>query len=151
MNASFSTVRWTESEEVTNVRALCEAICRQAAAMCMKRGVRWTLEVDPSLEFQLSPMRVREVLQELVHASLLRMPEGGHLDWTAVVTPRGLELEVADTSDGNGDSSHDAAVGSSGRVTIECHDCPQGGVAHTLIIPWSSAAGADWRGRRRAA
>lgn len=157
MNASYSTVRWTEHEELINVRALCEAFCRQMAALCMKHGVRWTLEVDPTLEFWLSPLRVRETLQHLVHASLRRMPEGGHLDWTAVLTPRGLELEVADTGEGprettpRGEMASRSVGDRASRVTVECHFCPQGGMAHTLIIPWSASAGVEWRGRRRAA
>jgi len=145
-----------------NVRAFCEEVCREQAADCMRQGVRWTLDIDPSLVFSLPPRRTRRILEDLLKCALRRMPAGGHVDWTAVVTARGLEIEVADTGEALEDGSSTLARraweddsrqgGWTPRFHSEYHRCPQGGLAQTLVVPWVLAGSRNEAyGYRRAA
>jgi hypothetical protein len=88
-------------------------------------------------------------LEQIVLDSLRAMPEGGQLDVTAVVGPRGLEIEVADSGIET-DSAvalrlYDEAMGAHvgalqdappAEMRIETLRCPQGGTARTLVVPW---------------
>jgi hypothetical protein len=151
-----------DSSRDLNVRAFCEEVCRESAADCMRQGVRWTLDIDPALVFSLPPRRTRRILEDLLKRALRRMPSGGHVDWTAVVTARGLEIEVADTGEALEDGATtlvrrawdaDAPQGGwSPRFHSEYHWCPQGGLAQTLVVPWVLAGSrCETYGYRRAA
>jgi hypothetical protein len=113
-----------------------------------RQHVSCCVEVDRHLRFPLNSQRVTEILEDMVDDSLRVMPEGGQLDITAVVCPRGLEIEIADSGIGfeptfglrlvgqTVGASGDRRLDRSPEMRIDTLRCPQGGTARTLYIPW---------------
>jgi signal transduction histidine kinase len=70
------------------------------------QGVTLTLDIDPTLpDIPLDPMKMEQVMLELIGNALDAMPTGGQLTLTAresdpTVSPAGLLLEVRDTGRG---------------------------------------------------
>lgn len=85
--------------------------------------------------------RLSELVGSLVRDSLEQMPEGGELTVTGCLTAHGVELEIADTGS---DIESRATKLSLAAAAIGCkpqwQNCPQGGAAVTLVLPFSDAA-----------
>lgn len=134
----------------TNLYELIQVVCLTLSRRLRRQHVSCSIDVEPELRFPLDAARVTEILEQMVIDSLRAMPEGGELDMTAVVSPRGLEIEVADSGVGfepvfglrlvsqtsGADQDHDYVPGGLREIRIETLRCPQGGTARTLFIPW---------------
>lgn len=120
-------------------------------------GRLWPIEVelDPRLATTRCDLLACELLDELVYRTLACSPAHAELSFSAWLTPRGIEIELA-TSGSLPDSTPHSAfsrvdqqtsqwqkhesrpLGSRG-YTLYCARCPQGGQAWTLVLPTRSA------------
>jgi hypothetical protein len=84
--------------------------------------------------------RLSELVTSLVRDSLDQMPDGGELMVTGCQTSHGIELEIADTG---GDIEVRSNRLSLAAAALGCkpqwQNCPQGGAAVTLVLPFSDA------------
>lgn len=113
------------------------------------------IELDPRLATTRCDLRARELLDELVHRTLACSPAHAELSFSAWLTPRGIEIELA-TSGSLPDSmphsafsrvdqqtyqwpKHGSRLLGSRGYTLYCARCPQGGQAWTLVLPTRSA------------
>ncbi len=98
------------------------------------------LDMPVSLMTTADRERLSDLVTSLVRESLEQMPDGGELTVTGCQTAHGVELEIADTgsdveSRGNRLSLAAAALG----CKPQWQNCPQGGAAVTLVLPFSDA------------
>lgn len=103
--------------------------------------VCFELNVPIELTTTADRLRLSELVRSLVRASLEQMADGGELTVTGCLTANGVELEIADTgsdadSRGNKLSLAAAALG----CKPQWQNCPQGGAAVTLVLPFTDAA-----------
>jgi hypothetical protein len=93
------------------------------------------LDIDTTLDVPADPARTVLVVRTLVTQALHEMPSGGDLNITACETPRGVELEFADTG-GDVETRPQrfplaaAAMG----AQVAWQNCPQGGGAVTVTF-----------------
>ena len=82
-----------------------------------------------------------QLVESLVSDSLREMPEGGELTVSGCQTANGVELEIADTGS---DAEHRSRVLSISAASLGCkphwQNCPQGGAAVTIVLPFSNIA-----------
>lgn len=103
--------------------------------------VCFELNVPLDLMTTADPVRLGDLVRSLVCESLDQMADGGELTVTGCLTAHGVELEIADTGDdidsrGQQLSLAAAALG----CKPQWQNCPQGGAAVTLVLPFSDAA-----------
>ena len=132
----------------TNLYELIQVVCLTMSRKLRRQHIACCVEVDRQLRFPLNRQRVIEILEQMIEDSLRVMPEGGQLDLTAVVCPRGLEIEVADSGIGfeptfglrlvaqSMGATNDLRRDRSPEMRIDTLRCPQGGTARTLFVPW---------------
>ncbi len=132
----------------TNLHDLIQVVFLTLSRKLRRQHISCFVEVDRRLRFPLNSQRVVELLEQMVIESLRAMPEGGQLDVMAVVCPRGLEIEVADSGIGFEPTFGLRLVGQSAvaasrtppeafsEMRIDTLRCPQGGTARTLFVPW---------------
>ncbi len=135
------------------VREVHEALQPQMEA----QNIRVAIDVPPAMVVTADENMLRRAIVNLVLNALDAMPEGGELVITAHAGPHGLELEVADTGPGlspatkqqvfepffttkSGGTGLGLAIVS--RI-VEVHggsvaasNCPEGGAAFTLVLPY---------------
>ncbi len=110
-----------------------------------RRRIRWAIDCPPDLLAPADPPSIRSTVTRLIEHAIDRMMRGGDLDIVVVSTPRGIEIEVADTGP-------TPAVRPAGAVQflprsrslppgsfLEYEDCPQGGWAVTWVLPAARA------------
>jgi hypothetical protein len=158
VNCRRSWIPATETFAEANVLALCQPLFRRHASRWHQQRIACNWDVPAELTFILPRNKLLRIIEQLVAATIGRMPQGGDLDVTAVVSRRGLEVEVADS----GESAPDLLPGSLGSVVkptsipgetdlaVEQQPCPQGGWAWTVIVPWTSHARMPAAARRAA-
>jgi signal transduction histidine kinase len=114
------------------------------------------VHVPTTLTLEVDRRMMAAAVRHLTHSALATMPAGGQLVITAVSSPLGLELEVADSGPGLSEeemprafaATHHSPVGTSGmeraiaRHVVSAHggkitarNCPEGGAAFTLLFP----------------
>lgn len=113
------------------------------------------VELDPRLAMTRCDVLASELLDELVHRTMACSPAHAELSFSAWLTPRGIEIELATTGTLPDSTPHSAfsrvdqqtalwqtseprPLGSRG-YTLYCARCPQGGQAWTLVLPTRSA------------
>ncbi len=89
------------AREPVDVLALINDVVASLAVRARENGV--ALRVRPSAEIEtmsLDPVRIREVLSNLVANALRYTPRGGEVEIVALSTMNGVEIRVADTGSG---------------------------------------------------
>lgn len=99
------------------------------------------LDMPIDLMTTADPRRLSDLVTSLVRESLDQMPDGGELAVTGCQTAHGVELEIADTGS---DVEYRANRLSIAAAALGCkpqwQNCPQGGAAVTLVLPFSRQA-----------
>jgi two-component system sensor histidine kinase BaeS len=143
-------------EEVDVGRLVGDAL-HSAASLADEQGVTTHLRAEEGIIAEVDPMRIRQIVWNLVGNALKAMPDGGTLDATARRTDNGIEIVIADTGHGIDarelESIFDRFVKSSDSVgsglglsivrdlveahggTIEAGNRPNGGATFTVDLP----------------
>jgi two-component system phosphate regulon sensor histidine kinase PhoR len=92
---------WAPAPVLVDVRAAAE----EAAAPCRddmkKRGVRFTVEVEPeAATLHADPLAIRQALGNLIENAARYTPSGGSVSVTARAGDEGIAIAVADTGSG---------------------------------------------------
>ena len=143
------------------LRKLIEDVCASLAPQLSAQDIETDVDVPKELPVTADQEMLRRALLNLVLNALDAMPDGGTLTVTSVSTPRGLELEIADSGAGLSDDVRARAFepffttkrGGTGlglaivyRIAevhggdVRAVNCPEGGAAFTLRIPQPRAA-----------
>lgn len=138
------------------LRDLIADVLDSLAPQFAAQGIDLRVDVASTLTIEADRGMLRRALLNLVLNALDAMPEGGELNVSALATPRGVELEVADSGPGlNEEALHRACepffstkstgVGLGLAVVarileahggrVEAANCPEGGAAFTLVMP----------------
>ncbi len=138
------------------VAALLREVCQSLAPQLDAQSVRASIDCPAQLEAQADGEMLRRALLNLVLNALDALPGGGEIVLTAVCTPQGLEIEVADSGPGVPAPLLDRlfepffttkpcgtglglaiveriAAAHGGRIAVA--NCPEGGAAFTLHLP----------------
>jgi len=151
-----------ERYEVTHLESFCRQIGRAYDVQLQQRRIVITLDIDPSLCVAVPRHRLREALTWCLDDAIQALPTGGEIELMVVDTARGIEIEVADSSELplRREWQNDRPLAIHGLalrgdlnsrisdVRVEMHRCPQGGWARTLTV---AASPGDGRMVRRAA
>jgi two-component system sensor histidine kinase BaeS len=86
--------------EPTDLGALVEDVADGYRRRAAEAGVRVAVESTGSAELLLDPVRIREVLTNLVDNALRAMPDGGRLRFEVAAADNGASVEVTDTGTG---------------------------------------------------
>jgi signal transduction histidine kinase len=143
------------------LRKLIEDVCGSLAPQLAAQAIHTVVDVPKELLVTADQEMFRRAVLNLALNALDAMPDGGTLTVISVSTPRGLELEIADSGEGLSDDAKARAFepffttkrGGTGlglaivyRIA-EVHggdltavNCPDGGAAFTLRIPQPRAA-----------
>lgn len=143
------------------LRKLIEDVCSSLAPQLAAQAIKNVIDVPKELLVTADQEMLRRAVLNLALNALDAMPHGGTLTVTSVSTPRGLELEVADSGSGLSDDAKARAFepffttkcGGTGlglaivyRIAevhggdVTALNCPEGGAAFMLRIPQSQAA-----------
>jgi signal transduction histidine kinase len=144
------------SWRIFEVRALLEDVCRTMAGRILAQQVAVEIDAPIRMTFSADTEMLQHAVTNLVLNALDEMTHGGQLLITAVRTPRGLELEVADSGPGVRDqdrrrifdpwfSTKQGAEGMGLAVVhriarmhggdVRVASCAQGGAAFTIRLP----------------
>lgn len=103
--------------------------------------ILFELNVDIELMTTAHREHLSRLVECLVTDSLREMPNGGELTVSGCQTSNGVELEIADTGS---DAEHRSRVLSISAASLGCkphwQNCPQGGAAVTIVLPFSNVA-----------
>lgn len=133
-------IGWMEPSQCRNLLVLVESV---TAPLLIEHESPVCLELDINVELPIpcDADRAADLIKALSRQALDAMPDGGDLVVTACQTSSGIELEIADSG---GDVSHRerhlpiaaAAV----NADLQWQNCPQGGVAVTILFPAQSSS-----------
>lgn len=121
-----------------------------------QRNLQVELDIDVGLGSVACTQNIINTLTALLERAASRSPFGGEILISAVSTPNAIEIEIADagqmgTTDKqqNVSTAYNSGKSSSSRTYLDntrsianvvCMNCPQGGMAWTLVIPLAMAA-----------
>jgi len=138
------TIRW----QSCYLRPLLEEVCQAFSPEIAGRGVDLRLDVEPDVTVLADRALLRRAAVQLVGNALSAMPAGGELCVTAVVGPRGVEVEIADSGRGlpgagpapagypEIDAMHEVEqIVRLHGGKVAASNCPEGGAAYTLFLP----------------
>lgn len=95
------------------------------------------VEIDPAIQLPVDGPLFCQLIDSLIRQSLAEMPRGGELTVTGCQTVTGVDLEIADSGQ---EVSQRACklpmVAASMSADIRWQNCPQGGAAVTVSIPF---------------
>jgi signal transduction histidine kinase len=135
-------------------------VATSLAAQCEDQMIETIIDVPAELMVSADLLTLRRAIENLMLGAIAAMPHGGTLVATAVVGPKTVELEIADSGPPLSDEGRRHAFDPSGmsergvsgwemamvRRIAELHggrvtvvNCPDGGVAFTLQIPLRAA------------
>ena len=129
------TNQWIDPSSCRSLAVLVESVIaplliQHDSPVCLE------LDIDTSLEVPADAVKTVDLLKTLVSQSLSEMPDGGDLVVTACQTPRGLELELADTGcDIEEREKRLPMAAASIGASVMWQNCPQGGGAVTIKFP----------------
>jgi len=126
--------QWIDLSTCQSLAVLVESVTaplliEHKAPVCLE------IDVDTAIPVPADAYSTAELVRALVNQALQEMENGGDLSITACETPRGLELELADTG-GDIESRATrlplaaAAIG----ARVGWQNCPQGGAAVTVTF-----------------
>jgi len=151
----FTSDREPDFEPVC-LRALVDDVVAALAPQLSAQGIEVDVDVPPYHEAHADRDMLRRAILNLMLNALDAMPEGGDLVVTSVETPRGMELEIADSGPGLSDevrrhvfepfySTKSSGTGLGLAIvdhivarhggSISALNCHEGGAAFTLTIP----------------
>jgi two-component system OmpR family sensor kinase/two-component system sensor histidine kinase BaeS len=81
-------------------RLLVDTAVGSFAAQARDKGVRLEARVDTLPEIEVDPLRIGEVLRNLLSNALRHTPSGGEVIVTAAASGSGIEFSIADTGSG---------------------------------------------------
>ena len=132
---------WIDPNSCPSLAVLVESV---AGPLLMQHSAPVALEMDipGDLDVPADPVRTADLVRTLVNQALDEMPDGGDLTVAACESPKGIELEIADTG---GDIQQRAqrlpmaaaAIG----AQLAWQNCPQGGAAVTVTFARESGQG----------
>lgn len=146
MNADF---RGSAADRAMEVSARADGCCLAVLVECVASpllrehpaAVVLEMNVPIDLVTTADRRRLSNLVESLVRESLRQMPDGGELTVTGCRTGHGIELEIADTGDDI--DSRDVQL-SLAAAALGCkphwQNCPQGGAAVTIVLPFSDRA-----------
>ncbi len=126
---------WIEPNQCRNLLVLVESVTaplliQHQAPVCLE------LDIDVNLPVPCDHQRAADLITALSRQALDAMPDGGDLVVTACETEFGTELEIADSgTDINHRERHLPIAAAAVDASLEWQNCPQGGVAVTIVFP----------------
>jgi signal transduction histidine kinase len=138
------------------LKPLVDDVCSSLAPQLAAQGIEVEANIPKGMSLSADREMLRRAILNIALNALDAMPDGGQLIITAVATPSGVELEIADTGPGLSDEAQRRAfepffsTKSTGtglglaivyRVAevhggeIAAANCPEGGAAFTLRFP----------------
>lgn len=151
----FTSDREPEFETLL-LRPLIDDVVNALAPQLSAQGIEMDIDVPADHEVHADRDMLRRAVLNLMLNALDAMPEGGELVVTSVATPRGMELEIADSGPGLSDevrrrafepfySTKNSGTGLGLAIvdhivarhggSISALNCHEGGAAFTLTIP----------------
>src|SRR5262249_4409846 len=125
-------------KEPTDLAILVRDVADSFAAEGQAAGVVLRVELDPDLPLiDIDPLRIRQVIVNLLSNALAHTPRGGRVSVSAAPSPEGITVKVADTGSGipeadlpkifdrfyKGSSSRGSGLGLTiARNLVELHD-----------------------------
>lgn len=127
--------KWISPKDCRSLAVLVESAIGQILIQ-HEMPICLELDIDTKIDVPADAEQIVKLLESLVSQSLEEMPEGGDLTITAVESPRGVELELADTGcDVENRSRRLPMIAASMGASLSWQNCPQGGGAVTISIP----------------
>lgn len=126
---------WIDPSNSTSLAVLVESVIgpmlmQHPTPVCLE------LEIDPHLSVPANAAQTVELVRALTRQALDEMRQGGDLMVTACETAEGIEFEMADNgTDVETRSQRIPLVAASLGAKICWQNCPQGGVAVTVLFP----------------
>jgi signal transduction histidine kinase len=145
--------------KLVDIHALVHDICDSLAPQLEAQGIQTELDIPVGLRIVADGEMLRRATMNLVLNALDAMPDGGELSITAWMGARTFELEIADSGPGINDNvrrhlfepffttkSNGTGLGLTivDRIAeahggeVRAENCPQGGAAFTIQIPFRS-------------
>ena len=125
---------WIDPNQCESLAILVESV---AAALLTHhhKAICLEVDIDSSIPIPADPQKTQELIQTLVSSAIAEMENGGDLMMTAVDTPFGIELEIADSGcDLELREKNIPFVAAAIGANIDWKNCPQGGVAATITF-----------------
>ncbi|MCA9138501.1 MAG: hypothetical protein KDB00_17135 [Planctomycetales bacterium] len=126
---------WMKPNQCRNLLVLVESVTaplliQHDAAVCLD------LDIDVSLPIPCDANRAAELITALSKQALEAMPDGGDLTITAWQSESAIELEIADSgTDVTNRERHLPIAAAAINADLKWQNCPQGGVAVTVMFP----------------
>ena len=133
--------QWIDPSTCRSLAVLVESVTaplliEHRAPVCLE------LDIDTAIEVPADAGRTVDLVQTLVGQALCEMAEGGDLTITACETPRGLELELADTGRDIEQRAQRLPLAAAALgAQVVWQNCPQGGGAVTVTFRRQSGSG----------
>ena len=126
---------WMEPDACRNLLILVESVTaplliQHPSPVCLE------LDIESDLPIPCEKGRAADLIAALTQQALTAMPDGGDLMITGCQTPNGIELEIADSGDDvHHRERHLPIAAAAIQADLEWKNCPQGGVAVTILFP----------------
>jgi len=126
---------WMEPDACRNLMILVESVTaplliRHPSPVCLE------MDIESDLPIPCDKGRTADLIAALAQQALAAMPDGGDLMITGCRTSSGIELEIADSgNDVKHRERHLPIAAAAIQADLEWKNCPQGGVAVTILFP----------------
>ncbi len=132
--------RLTGADETCSLAVLVECVISPLLREHPK-PILFELNVDTRLRTTANRELLSSLVRGLVADSLREMPDDGEITVTACQTAAGVELEIADTWSDTESRGHSLPFAA---AALGCkphwQNCPQGGAAVTIVLPFHKVA-----------
>ncbi|MEM6363968.1 MAG: ATPase [Planctomycetota bacterium] len=110
------------------------------------------VDIDHDIRSPVDAPSLCQLLDSVIRQALLEMSDGGELTITGCQTTTGVEIELADTGrDVESRACKLPMIAAAMSADVRWQNCPQGGGAVTVCIPFYRQRSADQQRNRRAA
>jgi hypothetical protein len=134
---------WSFSGAMSFQATIVDAL-EQLNAQIHQKSIVVAVEIDDEVMHSTCPVAIRRAIEFLLHVAVDRSPIAGDVYVTACTTPRGLEIEIADSGDDEAFPKLRAFYPQDCRPLLNFPACgagfsvlgslcPQGGVAWTIL------------------